>query len=60
MLVFWEPQVISGMHCRMMAATLDGGPEKPPSPRKGRTSLQTYIGNLVTRSEATPGAAPLR
>lgn len=38
-------------YCRMTAATLDGGPERPPSPHKGQTSLQAYIRDLVIRSE---------
>ncbi|MBW8746138.1 MAG: NmrA family NAD(P)-binding protein [Acidobacteria bacterium] len=38
-------------YCRMTAATLDEGPERPRSPHKGQTSLQTYIRDLVARSE---------
>ncbi|UWZ84445.1 NmrA family NAD(P)-binding protein [Occallatibacter riparius] len=36
---------------RMTALTIDSGPEKPRSPRKGRTSLQVYVRDLIIRSE---------
>lgn len=38
-------------YCRMTAATVDNGPEKPQSPRKGHISLEAYVKDLVRRSE---------